>query len=86
MAPQIVKPSAASEPSEPSSIKPEDKSKEQLTGTQEENPQIVAHTAGKQAGDAKERGDKVAKEGFAGSGYAGDSDGSEEKKGRKARL
>ncbi|KAI0805955.1 hypothetical protein BC629DRAFT_1484212 [Irpex lacteus] len=61
-------------------MKPEDKSKEQLTGTQEENPQVVMHKPGKQATDAKsaaakegkEKGDKVAEEGFSGGGYTGE--------------
>lgn len=34
-------PSAFSEPSEPSELKPEDKPKALLTGPQEENPQVV---------------------------------------------
>lgn len=34
--------SAFAEPSEPSAGKPRDNSSEQLTGTQEENPQLVA--------------------------------------------
>ena len=66
--PEVVKPSAASEPSEPSQIRPEDKSKNQLRGEQEENPQVVAHRPGIQEADMKGRnggGDKVATEGFA---------------------
>lgn len=38
---QQLPPSAFSEPSEPSQLKPGDKPKEQLRGSQEENPQIV---------------------------------------------
>lgn len=41
----------ASEPSEPSEMRPEDKAKDQLRGEQEENPQLVAHRPGRQAGD-----------------------------------
>lgn len=72
--PEVVPPSGASEPSEPSPMRPEDKPKKQLTGEQEENPQVVAHRPGGQEADAKgrngpqkkEKGDKVAYEGFAG--------------------
>ena len=74
--PQVVAPSSSSEPSEPSFIKPENKSKEQLTGTQEENPQVIMHKPGKQAADAKRssskgsvKEDRVAREGFSGGGY-----------------
>ncbi|GJF00064.1 hypothetical protein PsYK624_163420 [Phanerochaete sordida] len=71
---QLVPPAGASEPSEPSEIRPEDKPKKQLTGKQEENPQVVAHRAGGQEADRKGRNkaggsanlDKVADEGFAG--------------------
>ncbi|KAI0084145.1 hypothetical protein BDY19DRAFT_558355 [Irpex rosettiformis] len=71
--PQIVPPSSSSELSEPSTISPEDESKEQLTGTREENPQVIMHEPGKQAADIKNagNGDKVAKEGFSGGGYTG---------------
>lgn len=72
--PEIVRPSATSEPSEPSEIRPEEKSKKQLIGEQEENPQVIAHRVGGQAADGKakrggsggEKGDKVADTGFAG--------------------
>lgn len=72
--PQVVPPSASSEPSEPSEIRPEDKPKKQLTGEQEENPQVVAHRPGGQVADKKGRNgtarggnlDKVADQGFAG--------------------
>jgi hypothetical protein len=71
--PQVVPPSAASEPSEPSEVRPEDKPKKQLKGEQEENPQIVAHRPGGQEADGKGqkggregKGDRVADEGFAG--------------------
>jgi hypothetical protein len=45
-------PSAFSEPSEPSELKPEDKPKSLLTGPQEENPQVVV-TQSKKKGDEK---------------------------------
>ncbi|CCM03081.1 uncharacterized protein FIBRA_05201 [Fibroporia radiculosa] len=48
---EVVPPSKASEPSEPSDIRPEEKPKEQLTGEQEENPQVTAHRKGEQAAD-----------------------------------
>jgi len=51
--PEIVPASSASEPSEPSEVKPEDKPREQLTHEQEENPQLVAHQQGRQAVDGK---------------------------------
>ena len=54
--PQLVPPSGASEPSEPSSLKPENKPREQLTGRQEENPQVVAHRPQGQAGDTNNGG------------------------------
>ncbi|KAF7794829.1 hypothetical protein EIP86_005971 [Pleurotus ostreatoroseus] len=82
--PARVAPSAASEPSEPSALRPEDKPRAQLTHEQEENPQVVAHRKGRQAADGhyggnrnKERKgeegvlDKSAKEGFAGEKRAG---------------
>ncbi|KAI0775045.1 hypothetical protein BD413DRAFT_611414 [Trametes elegans] len=49
----IVPPSSFSEPSEPSQVRPEDRPKETLRGTQEENPQLVAHDKGRQAADAR---------------------------------
>ena len=71
--PQVVPPSGSSEPSEPSEVRPEDKPKEQLTGEQEENPQVVAHRPGGQAAEKKSKSagggeylDKVAEQGFAG--------------------
>ncbi|KAI0694653.1 hypothetical protein C8T65DRAFT_744281 [Cerioporus squamosus] len=45
--------SSFSEPSEPSQIRPEDKPESTLRGEQEENPQLVAHSKGRQSGDAK---------------------------------
>ena len=70
---QLVPPSGASEPSEPSEIRPEEKPKKQLTGEQEENPQAIAHRPGGQAADHKHKSrsdggnlDKVADQGFAG--------------------
>ena len=45
--------SSFSEPSEPSQLRPEDKPAAALRGEQEENPQLVAHSKGRQAGDAK---------------------------------
>ncbi|KAI0833665.1 hypothetical protein BC628DRAFT_1344775 [Trametes gibbosa] len=45
-------PSAFSEPSEPSQLRPEDTPEATLRGPQAENPQLVAHVRGKQAGDA----------------------------------
>ena len=50
---QIVAPSWASEPSEPSEIRPGKKTREQLQEGQEENPQLMAHIPGWQSGDAK---------------------------------
>ena len=83
---EIIKPSTASEPSEPSEIRPEKKSREQLRGAQEENPQMLAHRKGKQSGDAKARaskkedeGDEVAQQGFAGKGYTGQYGGPKSK-------
>ncbi|THH14112.1 hypothetical protein EW146_g6185 [Bondarzewia mesenterica] len=38
---KLEKPSAFSEPSEPSNLSPEDEPREQITGEQEENPQLV---------------------------------------------
>lgn len=46
-------PSSFSEPSEPSDIRPEDKPASTLRGPQEENPQLIAHSKGRQAGDAR---------------------------------
>ena len=70
---QIVAPSAASEPSEPSALRPEDKPQSQIQGEQEENPQLIAHRPGRQEANAKGRnahregdGDRIAEEGFAG--------------------
>ncbi|KAI0346287.1 hypothetical protein BDW22DRAFT_739437 [Trametopsis cervina] len=70
--PEVVPPAASSEPSEPSAVIPEDKSREQLTGEQGENPQVMAHRPGKQAGDSKEGKGEV----------KGDNEGDQ----RKARL
>ncbi|KIP08234.1 hypothetical protein PHLGIDRAFT_18988 [Phlebiopsis gigantea 11061_1 CR5-6] len=65
--PQIVPPGGSSEPSEPSEVRPEDKSKTQLVGEQEENPQLIAHRPGKQEADRKERKRyDLARDGFAG--------------------
>jgi hypothetical protein len=47
-------PSAFSEPSEPSPLKPEDKPKELLKGPQEENPQVVV-TASKEKSAEKHK-------------------------------
>jgi hypothetical protein len=60
-------------------MKPHDKPKDQLTGTQEENPQVVMHKPGEQGIDAKNAAkrdskgeeEKVAEEGFSGGGYTG---------------
>lgn len=48
---ELVPAGAASEPSEPSSLAPEEEGKEQLTDAKEENPQMYAHKRGRQAGD-----------------------------------
>ncbi|TCD64280.1 hypothetical protein EIP91_004288 [Steccherinum ochraceum] len=53
---QVIPPGAASEPSEPSQIKPEDKSKKQITSQDEENPQVVVQKPGKQYKDRGEKG------------------------------
>ena len=45
--------SAFAEPSEPSNRAPEDNSKAQLTGPQEENPQVIAHKPKSQPTDEK---------------------------------
>ncbi|RDX43835.1 hypothetical protein OH76DRAFT_1409792 [Lentinus brumalis] len=45
--------SSFSEPSEPSQLRPDEKPAATLRGEQEENPQLVAHSRGRQAGDAK---------------------------------
>ncbi|KAI0349741.1 hypothetical protein OH77DRAFT_1525452 [Trametes cingulata] len=50
---EIVPPSSFSEPSEPSQLRPEDKPQDTLRGEQEENPQLIAHSKGKQSGDRK---------------------------------
>lgn len=83
---EIVKPGKASEPSEPSEMRPVEKSREQLKGEHEENPQMLAHRKGKQSVDAKTRakskedaGDKVAQQGFAGNGYTGEYGGPKSK-------
>ena len=49
--PQIISPAAASEPSEPSEVRPGDKDKKQLAEEQEENPQVVAHRPSRQEAD-----------------------------------
>lgn len=82
--PKSSPPSGSSEPSEPSEVKPSNKPKQQLTGEQEENPQLLAHKPGKQSGDAKAEGDDVAQKGFAGKGYTGEYE--EGKNGGKAKL
>ncbi|KAH8100116.1 hypothetical protein BXZ70DRAFT_1008624 [Cristinia sonorae] len=56
---QIVPPSGFAEPSEPSQITPENKSKKQLTEEQEENPQVIAQKPGKQYHDRKSEGGKA---------------------------
>ncbi|PSR71361.1 hypothetical protein PHLCEN_2v12737 [Hermanssonia centrifuga] len=78
--PEVVPPSASSEPSEPSGITPGDKPKEQITGEQGENPQVTVHKKGMRAADERKSGqerdsegdgkalDNVAKDGFTGGG------------------
>lgn len=44
-------PFGASESSPPSDITPEEKSNDKLTGEQEENSQVVAHTKSEQAAE-----------------------------------
>jgi hypothetical protein len=46
-------PSAFSEPSEPSDLKPEDKPKDQITKPQEENPQVIVTKNKEQAKEKK---------------------------------
>ncbi|KAI0787969.1 hypothetical protein C8Q74DRAFT_1366762 [Fomes fomentarius] len=48
-----VPPSSFSEPSEPSDLCPGDKPASTLRGPQEENPQLIAHSKGRQSGDAE---------------------------------
>ncbi len=61
--------SSFSEPSEPSQIRPDEKPAATLRGEQEENPQLVAHSKGRQAGDAK--GTNAGSPGRAGAGKEG---------------
>lgn len=51
---ELVPASSFSEPSEPSQIRPEDAPADTLRGPQEENPQLVAHSKGRQSADRKD--------------------------------
>ncbi|CAL1716623.1 unnamed protein product [Somion occarium] len=54
--PELLPPSSFSEPSDPSEIIPEDKGEKKWTGEQGENPQLIAHTPGKQGADRNRAG------------------------------